>query len=108
MAKEKNPPKRDDFLTAMFEEQKEFERTHPILDTRYYVDEWRKAYVHWSDPYDDEVPAELKNTYGPFTKAEYEAFLDKYEPEDNGTYEKHEFKTRVENLRHYSYDKWGI
>lgn len=107
MAKEKNPAPKETWYQRMVREQEEFDRTHPILDTRYYVEEWRKAYTHWSDPYDDEIPAQLKHTYGPFTKAEYDAFLDKYEPEDGGTYEKHEFKVRVENLRHYSYNKWG-
>lgn len=107
MAKEKNPAPREGLLERARREQKEFDAKHPILDTRYYVQEWRKAYTHWSDPYDDEVPAKLMHTYGPFNKEEYDAFLDKYEPEDGGSYDKHEFKTKVENLRHYSYDKWG-
>ncbi len=107
MAKLKNPTPKEGWMERVKREQKEFDEKHPILDTRYYVEEWRKAYTHWSDPYDDEVPAKLITTFGPFTKQQYDEFLATHEPDDGGGYEKHEFKTKVEHLRHYSYDKWG-
>ena len=107
MAKVKKSAPEETFLEEMARERREFDEKHPILDTRYYVEEWRKAYVHWSDPYDDEVPAKLMRAFGPFTRAQYDEFLETHEPDDDGAYGKHEFKTKVENLRHYSYDKWG-
>lgn len=107
MAQLKNPPPRDDFMTAMRKEHEEFDRKHPILDTRYYVQEWQKAYTPWFDPYDDEVPAKLMGTFGPFTKEEYEEFLSTHKPTEGDNIWPREFKTVAEHLRHYSYDKWG-
>ena len=83
-------------------QSREFDEKHPILDTRYYVEEYDKREGWYIDDDRTPAPSVLVRKFGPMTKAELDEWLDKHEPDDG-----HHFLPRHENLRHYCYDKWG-
>lgn len=102
MAEPKNKVREETFMERLMREEREFDEKHPILDTRYYVEEYQK-YPHLYIGDDGAHPAPtLKAKYGPFTKTEFDAWMEKFEPSKDCF-----FVPRHENLRHYSYDKWG-
>jgi hypothetical protein len=102
MAKEKNPARKETMFERLSREAKEFDASHPILDTRYYVKEYDRHDGYYIDDDRTPAPSTLKRTFGPFTRAEFDNFMEKYEPDEG-----HHFVPTVENLRHYCYDKWG-